>query len=303
MALAEPGQVAPVLSLRNIAANENVWEIGISGWTASMSVERPMNRSLVFVGSVAATPYNANSSLRAYRDGRREGDLEYDAASYTARGGVRIRQSERSTTEVQLLVGRDVIGSDAPDMLRNDWDAPYAGVIGSQRYRRVTASDPFTSRIDGLEVLARAEIYGGGHLWSRLMLTETAGSSFGRIHVQQSVMIVAGSNLDRVSSFLVGGSWDVLGPQAIYGRRYAEYRVTRGVVANVAVDHPLGTRWNVGGRVSAFRGPGVTTYGSALQASTRLRGFRLTIGAAAPFSGDGEHPKMIYASVSTAVFR
>ena len=302
--VAEPGQAAPAVSMRTISANGNMWDIGISGWTLSAGIERPIERGLRVIGSVAATPYNANSSTRIYEGGDRATALEYDAASYSARGGVRIRHNERSITELQLLVGHDVIGDDAPRTLSDDWDTPYAGAIGMHRYRRITAEDPFTMRIEGLDVTMRAETYGGaGRSWSRVTVSQTAGRTFGGTHLQQSTMLLAGANLDRVSSFLLGGSWDALGPEAIYGRRYAEYRVTRGVIANGAADRALNERWTLGGRVSAFRAPDITSYGAALQTNVRARGLRITAGVAVPFGGSGEHPVMLYGSVATAIFR
>jgi hypothetical protein len=288
--LVEPGQAGPVLHLRNIGTNGAMWDVGIDGWTASAAIERPLERDRKFFASVELTPTHAHSSNRIYVDGRRARDREFDDASYTIRGGLRLRQNDRSSTELAALLGREVNDLDA-------WSSPYAGVLVLQRYRRATAYDPFDGRIHGFELSALGEIYGGDRTWSRLTLTENAGRPLGRLHLRQSAAVFAGSNLDRVSSFLVGGSWDVLGPLAIYGRHYAEFRVTRGIVANAGADYALTPRWDIGARVSAFRGMSIDATGAALQTTLRAGGLRFTLGAA----GSGDRT-MLFAQISGAAF-
>jgi hypothetical protein len=292
--LVEPGQAAPSIHLRNIAANGKTWDLGIDGWTVSGSMERPLDRGHKFFAAVQLTPYNAHSSRRIYADGARARELEFDSASYTVRGGLRFRHNDRASTEVSALAGYEVNDFDA-------WSSPYAGVLVSPRYRRLTSSDPFTGSITGIDVTALGELYAGDRTWSRATLTETWGRPLGRLHLRQSAALFTGSNLDQVSSFLVGGSWDVLGPTAIYGRRYAEFRVTRGLVANIGADYPLTPRWNLGARVSAFRAPGLDaddeTFGAALQTTFRIGGARVTLGGAS--SGDR---RMIYAMLTAAAF-
>ena len=293
--LVEPGLAAPSLALRNIGADDGMWEFRIDGWTASASVERPAERRRVFLASITATPYSAHSSRRMYADGERERALEFDSASYTIRGGMRIRGGEHATTELAALAGRDVIGDDAPPALRERWDAPYAGLVASQRYARVTARDPFDGRIHGFELGAWAEVYSGKRTWSRLTLTESAGRPIGRVHLRQSAAMLAGSNLDTVSAFLVGGSWDLLGPTAVYGRHYAEYRIERGIVANAGSDYTLTPRWGIGVRGSALRAPSITEYGAAVQTTVRVSGIRLTVGVA--------QQNMFYATLTGAAFQ
>jgi hypothetical protein len=300
--LVEPGQAAPVLELRDTAASGNAWSLGISGWTLAAGIERPVERGRRLFVSVALTPYNAHSSRRMYRDGARARDLEYDSAAYSVRGGLRIRAGERITSEISAVLGREVIGDDAPRALRDHWRSPYAGVVWSQRYRRVSAEDPFAARIHGVELAALGELYAGNRIWSRLTLSETAGRPIGPIHLRQTATLFAGSGLDRVSAFSAGGSWDVLGPTAIYGSHYAEYRPSRGIVLNGGADYALRRTWEIGGRVSAFQAPSMTRYGAALQTTLHAGGMRVTAGAALPFGGTGEKHAVIYAMVSAARF-
>jgi hypothetical protein len=300
--LVEPGQAAPVVELRDTAANGNAWSVGISGWTLAAALERPIERGRRLFVSVALTPYNAHSSRRMYRDGVRARDLEYDSAAYTVRGGLRIRAGEHVTTEVSALLGREVVGDDAPAALRDHWRSPYAGVIWAERYRRVSAEDPFANRIHGVDLAALGELYAGSRIWSRIALSETAGRPVGPIHLRQTATVFAGSGLDRVSAFPIGGSWDVLGPAAIYGSHYAEYRPARGIVLNGGADYALSREWEVGGRMSAFQAPSTTRYGAALQTTLHAAGMRFTAGAGLPFGGDGEKHSIVYAMVSAARF-
>ncbi|MEA2238500.1 MAG: hypothetical protein QOC81_3224 [Thermoanaerobaculia bacterium] len=300
--LIEPGQAAPAIELRDTAANGNAWSVGISGWTIGAAIERPVERGRRFLASVSITPYNANSSRRIYRDGVRARDLEYDSGAYALRAGMRIRAGEHSTTEVSASIGRQVIGKRAPVGLRDAWRSPYAGLSWSQRYRRVSAEDPFANRIHGFELQSLAEVYGGKRTWSRLTLSESAGRPAGRLHLRQTATIFAGRGLDRVSAFSIGGSWDVLGATAVYGSHYAEYRPVRGIVLNGGADYAMGRSCEVGARLSVVRAPSITRQGAALQTTLRAAGLRFTAGAAVPLGGEGEKHTIVYAMVSAARF-
>jgi hypothetical protein len=301
--LVEPGQAAPVLELRSVAANGNVWALGINGWTLAADIERPVEKGRRAFASLSATPYDAHSSRRVYQDGVRARDLEFDAASYLLRGGLRLRESERATTEIAAVAGREVAGDGAPSSLREAWRSPFAGVTWTQRYRRVTADDPFAARIHGIDLGLLAEVYGGRRMWSRVTLSETAGRPAGAFHLRQSAMLFAGSGIDRVNAFSIGGSWDVLGPSAVYGTHYAEYRPSRGVVVNGGADYRIAPSWELGARISAFGAPSIARYGSALQTTIHFRGMRLTAGAAKPFGGSGANHPIAYAVLSAAAFR
>ncbi|MEA2163827.1 MAG: hypothetical protein QOK37_1954 [Thermoanaerobaculia bacterium] len=299
--LVEPGQAAPVIDLRDTAANGNAWGLGISGWTLSGSIERPVERGRRVFLSAALTPYNAHSSRRRYRDGARARDLEYDSGSYLLRGGMRVRAGEHHTTEIAAVVGREVIGDDAPAAIRRAWRSPYAGFTWLQRYRRVAADDPLAGRIHGVEMSSLVEMYAGNRLWSRLTLTETAGRPVGRIQLRQTAMLFEGSGLDRVSAFPIGGSWDVLGASAVYGSHYAEYFPSRGIVINGGADYVFARSWEAGARISAFRSRSVMRKGAALQTTVRLGGLRVTTGVAVAI-GPGERHTIVYAALSAAAF-
>lgn len=295
--LYESGLAAPSIELRSVAADGSFWRGGINGWALSLGRERLLdyNRRIIF--DVTVTPYDAHSSKRIYRDGVRRRDLEFDDAALTARAALRFRQSEHAFIEPGVVIGKEIIGNDAPAALRDAWRSPYAGISVIQRIRFITAEDPFTNRIDGIDAAATGEAYHGNRTWTRAMLTENAGASFGRIHLRQSLAAYRGSSLDTASAFLIGGSWDLLGSTAVYGRRYAEFRVNRGINANAGVDFAITRSFDLGLRASAFRSGSLHTTGTMLQASQRLGGYRLTAGA-----GRSNHRTTVVATFGGAIF-
>jgi hypothetical protein len=295
--LYESGLAAPAIELRSVAADGSLWRGGISGWSLSLGRERPLDHDRRIILDVTATPYDAHSSKRIYRDGVRRRDLEFDDAALTARAALRFRQSEHASIEPGIVIGKEIIGNDAPTILRDAWRSPYAGISVIQRIRFVTAEDPFTNRIDGIVVTATGEAYHGNRTWTRAMVTENGGASFDRIHLRQSLAAFRGSSLDTVSAFLIGGSWDLLGPTAVYGRRYGEFRVNRGINANAGVDFAITSSFELGLRASAFRSGSNHTTGTMLQATQRLGGYRLTAGV-----GRSNHRTTVTATVSGAVF-
>jgi hypothetical protein len=210
---------------------------------------------------------------------------------------VRFRESEHASIEPGIVVGKEIIGTDAPLGVRDAWRSPYAGVTVIQRIRFITAEDPFTNRIDGIDIGATGEAFHGNRTWTRAIVTENAGASFGRIHLRQSLAAYRGRSLDTVSAFLIGGSWDLLGSTAVYGRRYAEFRVNRGINGNGGLDFAVTRSFDLGLRVSAFRSGSTHTTGTMLQATKRVRGYRLTVGA-----GRSNHRTTVAATVGGAVF-
>jgi hypothetical protein len=296
--LYETGQLAPVVELRSVAEDGATWRGGISGWTLSLTREKPVDRGRRLILGITATPYNAHSSRRIYVDGRREQALEFDDAAFTARAGMRIRQGEHASIEPAFVIGIERLGAQAPRTLRDMWRSPYAGGQLTERLRFITADDPLLGRIDGLDAALTLEAYRGNRTWTRAMLAATAGRRFGRVHVQQTLAAFSGSNLDTVSAFLLGGSWDQLGPQAIYGRRYAELRVKNGVNANTSLDFALTETLDLGVRGSVFRASSDDGRGTLLVITRHAGGIRMTAGA----GRSGGHTTIV-ATLGGAIFR
>jgi hypothetical protein len=296
--LYESGLAAPVVELRSVAEDGSLWRGGINGWAISLERERPIERGRRLLFGITATPYDAHSSRRVYRNGTRARDLEFDDAALAIRAGLRIRQGEHATIESLLVAGEERIGSNAPQALRNDWRSPYAGAQVTETFRFVTADDPFISRIDDVEVVATAEAYRGNRTWTKGMVAENAGLPLGRIHLRQSFAAFDGSGLDTVNAFLVGGSWDALGALALYGTPYAELRLRKGVSLNGGADFSVNRSLDLGVRAGVVRADATRTTGAMLMATGHLAGFRLIAGA-----GRSRHRTMVTLTLAGAMFR
>lgn len=277
--LYETGQAAPVLDLRSVAADGSFWRLAIEGWTLSAARERTTSKERRWFAALSATPHNAHSSERMYRGGVRDHALEFSAAALSIRGGVRFVESDRSSTEFSALAGRELLGHDAPLALREHWRTPYAGLQLTHRIRYVTAEDPLTGWIHGVAIAATAEGFGGRRAWARGTLTEEAGVPVGRVHLRQSVALMTGSGLDTVSAFLTGGSWDALRASAVYGTRYAEFRIPRGAIFNGGADLAITNTLELAVRASALRAPSLHKSGALLQVTHKTRGLRIFAGA------------------------
>src|SRR5436190_500700 len=156
-------------------------------------------------------------------------------AAASRAGGVRLSESDRASTEVSAVALREVIGDDATAELRGHWRTMYVGMQLIHRLRFVTAEDPLTGRIHGVAITANAEGFGGRRAWARGALMEEGGWPLHRFHLRESIALMTSSHLDKVSAFLAGGSWDALRTTAVYGTRYAEFRIMRGAIGSGGV--------------------------------------------------------------------
>ncbi len=295
--LYETGQAAPFLELRLLRDDHSSWRFALEGWTLSATRERPIDQRSRWFASLTATPHDAHSSERIYRDGKRARELEFGDASYSVRLGARLAPNEHASTEVSLIALREVLADDAPASLLERWNKPWLGMRLTQGVRFVSADDPLAGRIDGVAVTANAEGYGGRGSWAKGSLTEEGGMPLGRLHLRESVALMASSNLDTVSAFLTGGSWDALRTSALYGTRYAEFRIERGAIASVGADYRFST-WDVGARASVLRAPSLHKRGAMLQVAHKLGGMRLSLGA-----GKSNRRTTVVASIGGAVVR
>ena len=296
--LYETGQVAPVVELRSVADDGSLWRFAIEGWTLSATRERTMSKRARWFATLSATPHDAHSSERIYRDGVRDRDLEFSDAAYSIRGGVRLSESDHASTEISAVVGREIIGDDASIDLRERWRTPYFGMRLTHRLRFVTAEDPLTGRIHGIEIDATGEGFGGRRAWARGIVTEEGGWPLARLHFRESIAVMNGSHLDEVSAFLTGGSWDATRAMAVYGTRYAEFRITRGGIASAGLDYSVTRSLEVGFRASALRVPSLHKSGALLQLTRKVGGLHVSIGA-----GKSKHRTTVVASIGGSIFR
>ena len=295
---ADSSVAAPYLQLRTDRGRDE-YKLGISGWTVEGSFVRELDRNRALLVSADATPLNAHSSEYIYIDGDRAKDLEYENASYRLRGGLRFAHGQRSHTDVQLAALVEQLGEEVDPDLAAFWDDPHAGLDIAYAYSHRTNESPLVSAWDGLELGLRGEVYSGQETWSRIQATEAAAKTRGRLHFRQSVSLMAGDSLNTVNRFLPGGSWDALGASALYGFRYAEYRVDRALIASGGIDYLLPRNWRVGLRASCMRSNVENRCGHALNASTTWKTVGVNIGAG--FAPDRD--PILYAAVVAPLYR
>ena len=297
-AFGDSSMVAPYVRYLVDREDGTSYAIGISGWTIDGEWTRRLSAARAWRIAVDATPRNAHNSDYIYAAGERVPELEYDNALYRARAGMRFTPLRNHATEVSLVALQESVEG-VSSTLAERWDDPYAGVEVVHTYSIRDASTPLIAAFDGIEVSGRVEAFAGKENWSRVSVLETAGRSFGRVHLRQSLALLHGSSLDLVSRHVVGGSWDSLGGTAVYGMRYGELRLRSGAIVSGGGDVRVAGNWRVGIRGSYVESDEVSTYGHALNASTTWKTIGANFGVGFPEDGD----PMVYAALIVPLYR
>jgi hypothetical protein len=295
--VADISVIAPVIRWQHELNSRDVAILSLNGWQISAACEKK-RRAYSWIGAALVTPIHARSSNRIYQLGQRRRDAEFDDSSAELNWGRADRMSERWTSDIRgVVLFEKVSGLD--DATADFWSRPYAGVRMVQTYRRLTAEDPFLFRWQGVMASASVEAMFGSTAWSRTTLTEQARRPVGGWVAGESVTVFAGKSLNVVNQFLVGGSWPVDGLHALYGYRYGEFRIDRGVSATIDVE-----RGAFGLHASTLRAPDVRAHGIAADFSKRWRGIGVRAGVALPLQHGRRSSRVIaYGSLIGASFR
>jgi hypothetical protein len=296
--LGDSSIVAPVVSWNRIAADGKTLSVTLSGWTVSAEATRrraPHGRG---VASLAITPLHAHSSDRIYVERARARELEFDASTLEATFGRIDDIGEHWTSDVRLVALYERVDGLDP-ATQSFWSSPYAGIRTRQAWRRITAEDPLRLTFEGNEVSATAEVFAGSHTWSRVRLDQRLSHRWGRITAGESAVAFHGSSLNTVNAFLAGGSWPVADFHPLYGYRYAELRLDRGLGLNADAAFALTPSLALGLHASALRSRDLTARGVAVDLTASWRGIAFRLGAAQP---DGGRDVVLYGSVLAARF-
>lgn len=278
------------------------YAFSLMGWTLDGQWIRHRSPRSAFILGAEATPMNAHHSDRVFVNGERVHDLEYDAASYRLRAGVRLTPNDRSTTDI-FAVGliEDISGLGDP-ATEEFWNEPFFGVDLTHTYKIISSDRPLVSSFDGMSVSARVEAFTGSETWSRVTVTQRAGKQFGKVHLRESLSLMNGKSLNVVSRFIVGGSWDALGETALYGYRYGEFHVARGVIANAGADYALPRNWQVGIRASYLDSDVADLHGVALNVSKMRKTYGFNFGIGIPQKRGGESDPVVYLGVIAPLY-
>lgn len=299
---ADSSIVGPVLRYTTGDSATTEYAISLLGWTIDAEMVKHRSPRQAFLLSADITPVNAHSSDRIYFNGERAHELEYEASSYRVRTGLRLTPTEHSTTDLRVAALVERVSDLADASVVDFWEDPFVGIDVVHTWKVMRSESPFISSFDGVAISARAEVYTGQETWSRLSVSQRAGRRFGNVHLRESVHAMTGKSLNVVNRFIVGGSWDVLGENAIYGSRFGEFRIARGVIASAGADYALPRNWTAGVRASYLRSDVVHTHGFALNATKMRPTYGFNLGVAFPKEQGGDSEPIVYLSVIAPLY-
>lgn len=278
------------------------YSLTLLGGTLEGSWVKRQSKRHGWILSADVTPFNAHLSNRIYVEGKRAHELEYEAASHRIRGGLRLTPTDRTTTDIQLVGLLERITDIDDAAVRSFWEGPFLGLDVSHAYQNFSSESPLIGAFNGFTAAARVEMFTGPETWSRVSIHQRSGRQFGKIHVRQSLLAMSGKNLNVVNRTLIGGSWDVLGETAMYGHRFGEYRVARGVLANAGADYVLPRNWRVGIRASYLRSDVADLYGRAINVSKIWKTFGFNAGIGAPQARNGKSEAVFYLAIIAPLY-
>ncbi|MFL6248446.1 MAG: hypothetical protein ACJ74H_20655 [Thermoanaerobaculia bacterium] len=256
--------VAPVVSWNRMQANGGNVSIALQGWTISSEMKRRR-----VIASLAITPLNAYAGDRA--------EPEFEASSIEATFGRADAIGERWLSDIRAVALYDRI---------EGANATYAGLRTRQTWRRIVAEDPLLMTFEGFEVSALAEVLAG----SRVKIDQRLSRRWGRVRAGESVTAFYGRSLERGHEFLIG----------MWGYRYAELRLDRGVAANIDASYPVTPKFAIGAHVGALRSRDLDARGVALDMTASWKAIGIRFGAA---RADGDDRDVVfYGSVLAARF-
>lgn len=299
---ADSSIVGPVLRYTTGDSAKTEYAISLLGWTLDGEMVKHRSPRQAFLLSADITPMNAHSSDRIYFRGERAHELEYEASSFRVRTGLRLTPTERSTTDLRVaaLVER-VSELDDPPVV-DFWEGPFVGLDVTHTWKLMRSETPLISSFEGVMISAHGEVYTGQETWSRLSVSQRAGWRFGKVQLRESVHGMTGSSLNVVNRFIVGGSWDVLGENAIYGTRFGEFRIARGFIASAGADYALPHNWTAGVRASYLSSDVVNTRGFALNATKVRRTYGINVGIGFPKDIGGDSDPIFFLGVIAPLY-
>jgi hypothetical protein len=292
-----PRLFAPAVYLVFPSANG---DLGLSqvGWTTRLEGEWRQTSHVSLVGSTELTPLNAQSSNLFYRDGEEDDSRDFRDTSWNGTWGVALRASGLRS-ELRFVVLKHWL-DDLPSSTVEMWRRPYTGADWLISYSDVSAHDVYLARSRGLKVTSRAQALLGQEPFLQAEASLSYSARAGPIFASSGARAVYVSQANLVSRWLLGGSWDALGGQALFGHPFAEYRVERAATGFVRLDWDATRAMTLGLRGAAALMPGEAHHGQAAVISIDWAGVVTSAGLAVP---DLRFPRWTaFASVMAATF-
>ena len=250
--------VVPVFRVVTTDGDRNEWSLGVAGWTLSAELKTTINPGRARQLFARVTPVNAGGGRYIYHNGQRAPAAEFNASSAELGGGIALRHREGWTGDYRVLAFYNAVRDLDPE-LEEFWKLPFAGVEIAQSYVRVTSDELFGSRWEGVKAEATARLMTGSSNWSRMQAQMGVGKRAGRLMLSGRAAAFGGRSLNTVSTFVIGGSWDLAVPELLVGYRYGEVRLDRAATLGGALDLRLRGPWEIGVRGAYLRGQGQTS--------------------------------------------
>ena len=276
VAYESPGFVAPV-ALVSLPSESRTWTLGLVGSTATLERTSSASPDRSVLLHAEFTPFNANASHYLYRDGVRDQTLSFRDLSATLSAGLRFTRGDHRSAEIRAIGLYESVGG-LPDSVLQHWRSPFLGLGARIGFQRVVSDDIFRARWDGFKASTDGAAFFGSRMWWRATLTASAGKKTGPLFSRGSAALLLSGNTDIVNRYLVGGSWDVPDGLPLYGHRYAEFRVDRGILLGGGADLRLAGDLELGFRLGYLNSPSQTSDGAAVRLGTVWNGLALHIG-------------------------
>lgn len=242
--------------------NENgYFRFSQAGWTTRAEGERRQTLHWSLVGAAELTPLRAQSSNLFYEGGREDDSRDFRDTALTGSWGLAYR-APHVRSELRFVLHKQWLEG-LPAATAAMWRSPYTGADGLVRYENLSGEDLYRARTRGLRAEARAQGLTGQ---TPFVLAEASlgyGGRAGPLFFLGGARAVYVSQGNLVSRWLLGGSWDALGAQALFGHPFAEYRVERAATGILRLDLEATRALSFGLRGAAALMPEGTHHGEA----------------------------------------
>ena len=276
-----PTLVAPAAILQQ-PVGKGLLNLSITGWTMGAEYRRTTNSLTEWTSSLDVSPLNAHRSNGFYADGEPAPDSSFENASFHFKSGFKRRHALRWTGDYRLTCLYESV-SGLPPEESAFWERPYAGLQIGQAWEQITSFDPLMNRWDGLKATGQYQVYAGDSIWWRGSAALGVGKRLGPMFLRTDAAIFLGDGLNKVSRFLVGGGWELPGVNTLYGYRYGEFRIDRGLLTTACADWKFSKQWEIGYRVGSLMAidledAQLASYGEAIRVGWQWQGWVIALG-------------------------
>lgn len=269
--------VAPTVYVRAPLDDRHLLWASQIGWTSSLGYEARLSRQTALLLEIRGTPWRANLADVAFQDGRLVEEGTFEAAQLVGDVGIRYSGESDHRAELALAIFHPFVEG-LPAETLDRWNTLHIGARLHLRAAWLRSDDPLRGRSDGLSLRADVRGFVGSSPWVDARIAVQGGRRWGRFFLSGSLSGFHITSADAFSRVAVGGSWDALGADAVYGFPLGAYRLASGAVLSVRSDIVLFGPLELGLRGSALASPDGLSYGGAVQLMLRVWGVDIHAG-------------------------